>query len=145
MRPDSRTRGIAARLVNRETVSYAVTGVITSIINIGIFELLLLARADYRAANVVALIVTKFCAYFFNKRYVFRTETAGKTALAAEFGRFMLARMGTMALDWAALVLLVSGFGVNEHAGKIVTTILVVIMNYVLGKFLVFTGKKKTS
>lgn len=129
---------ITKRIVNRETISYAVFGVLTTIVNIGIFEVLLIAGTDYRAANLVALIVTKFFAYIVNKLFVFRTKTIGFCALLREFGRYTLARGGTMLIDWFGLILLVSVLGISEHIGKFFTTVIVVILNYVLGKLLVF-------
>ena len=124
--------------VNRETVSYAFWGVVTSVLNIGLFELLLLARADYRVANLIALLATKLAAYVVNKLFVFRTRTESPAALAAEFFRFVVARGGTMLVDWVGLVILVSACGVPETYGKLVTTGVVVILNYVVGKVCVF-------
>ena len=129
---------ITKKFVNRETISYAFFGMITTIVNIGIFELLFLAGTDYRPANFVALIVTKFFAYIVNKLFVFRTKTIGFGDLLKEFGRYTLARGGTMLIDWFGLILLVSVLGISEHIGKFFTTVIVVILNYVLGKLLVF-------
>lgn len=129
---------IIKKCINRETVTYAFFGVFTTIINIGIFELLLLLGSDYRPANLVALLVTKVFAYIVNKLFVFRTKTRGLAALLREFGRYTLARGGTMLIDWFGLIILVSAVGISEHTGKIITTIVVVFLNYILGKFLVF-------
>jgi GtrA-like protein. len=125
-------------LVNRETVSYTVWGILTSVLNIGLFELLLLAGTDYRVSNLVALLVTKLAAYVVNKLFVFRTKSENFAALSSEFFRFVVTRGGTMLVDWFGLILLVSVFGVPESAGKLVTTVVVVVLNYIFGKLCVF-------
>ncbi len=125
-------------LCNRETVSYVVFGLLTTIVNIGVFEFFLLAGLNYRVANLIALITAILFAYVVNKIFVFRTRTELPGALLREFGRFVLARGSTMVVDWFGLILLVSVLGFSEHTGKLFVTVIVVILNYVFGKFLVF-------
>jgi putative flippase GtrA len=129
---------IIRRLYNRETVSYVIFGALTSIVNIGVFEFFFLTGSDYRTANLIALITAKLFAYVVNKLFVFRTKTGSVGALLREFGLFTLARGSTMILDWVGLILLVSMLGLSEHVGKLIITVIVVILNYVFGKFLVF-------
>lgn len=138
----NRMTKLLQRLCNRETVSYIVFGVLTSIVNIGVFEFFLLTGSDYRAANLIALITAKVFAYVVNKLFVFRTRTGSFGALLREFGLFTLARGSTMIVDWIGLILLVSILGLSEHVGKLVITVVVVILNYVFGKYLVFKKVK---
>lgn len=128
----------ARRLINRETVSYLFWGILTSILNVGVFELLLWARTDYRIANLIALIVTKLVAYVVNKLFVFRSHTGSARALAWEFFRYLVTRGGTMLVDWFGLILLVSAFHFPKTPGKIVMTAIVVLLNYIFGKWCVF-------
>lgn len=133
-----RMASIVHRLCNRETVSYVIFGALTSIVNIGVFEFFFLTGSDYRTANLIALITAKLFAYVVNKVFVFRTRTGSVGALLREFGLFTLARGSTMIVDWIGLILLVSMLGLSEHIGKLIITVIVVILNYVFGKFLVF-------
>jgi len=126
-------------LLNRETISYASFGVLTTLVNISVFEFFLLTGSDYRAANLIALITSKLFAYVVNKLFVFKTKTGSFGGLMKEFGRFALARGGTMLVDWVGLIILVSLLGLSEHIGKVIVTVVVIILNYVLGKFLVFS------
>lgn len=129
--------------LNSEVVSYGVFGVLTTFVNVGFFEVLLITGMDYRPANLIALVITKLFAYVVNKLFVFRTNTSGLITLAAEFARFALARGGTMLVDWFGLVILVSLMGMSEHIGKMITTVIVIVLNYFLGKFMVF--RRETS
>lgn len=137
--------GLFRRFCNRETISYVVFGILTSLVNIGVFEFFLLTGSDYRAANLIALITAKLFAYVVNKLFVFRTRTGSIGALLREFGLFTLARGSTMIIDWVGLILLVSMLGISEHVGKLIITVIVVILNYVFGKFLVFKKDKNES
>jgi putative flippase GtrA len=143
----SRIYRIGARIFNRETLLYIVFGVLTTLINVGVFELLLYTGSDYRIANLIALILTKLFAYIVNKRYVFRTKSANLRELMSEFMKFIITRAGTMIIDWIGLIVLVSSAHMSEHTGKVVMTVIVVLVNYILGKLFVFrnmTEKKET-
>lgn len=130
------------KLVNRETVYYAIFGVLTSILNVALFQLLISAGTDYRISNIFALAVTKLAAYLLNKNFVFLSHCENFRELCLEFGRFVLARGATMLLDYFGLILLVESFGVNRTVGKLGMTALVVILNYILGKAAVFRNRK---
>jgi putative flippase GtrA len=134
----------ARALVNRETVSYTVFGVLTSVLNISAFELLIYTGCDYRVANLIALVITKIAAYVVNKVFVFRSRTESLGALTREFFRYTVARGGTMLIDYFGLILLVDLANVPKTPAKLAMTALVVILNYALGKWCVFkpTGPK---
>jgi len=129
-------------VVNREILSYLVFGILTSILNIGLYELCMVAGVDFKIANLIALLVTKIAAYILNKLFVFRTKCADMRALGREFFLFTVTRGGTMLVDWFGLVLLVSVLKVDSSIGKLITTCIVVVLNYLLGKKWVFIGKK---
>lgn len=131
------------RLVNRETLSYLFWGVVTTLLNIGLFQLLLFFGLDYRIANVITLVVVKIAAYLCNKIFVFRSRCGSFGALLLEILRYILARGFTMLVDYFGLILLVGVLGLRpEIIGKIITTLVVVILNYFLGKFGVFRDKR---
>jgi putative flippase GtrA len=127
---------VLKKIFNREVFNYTLWGVLTSLWNIGIFQGLLYAGIDYRIANAFALITTKILAYLVNKFFVFksRCDTPGK--LFMEILRFTAARGFTMVLDFFGLIAL--NFFLDPRIGKIITTLVVVILNYILGKFHVF-------
>ncbi len=133
------------RLVNKETVSYLFWGLATTALNIGLFQLLLLTGMNYKIANVITLIVVKIAAYLANKFFVFHSRCDSFWALLAEILRYILARGFTLLVDYFGLILLVDVLGVHpEVVGKIITTAVVLILNYILGKFGVFRSKKNT-
>jgi putative flippase GtrA len=130
------------KVVNKETVSYGIWGLITSAWNIGVFQQLFFLGIDYRTANVTALITTKIFAYIVNKKFVFKSHCSGKKELAAEIYRFIAARGFTMLIDFALLMALTDYLHVNPQAGKIVVTGIVIFLNYILSKLHVFKKEK---
>ena len=130
------------KLVNRETFSYAFWGVITTLINIGLYRVLvtlpLFAGERYIYAHDIGIVAGKVSAYFANKFFVFRKRNDSGQGLALEVFRFVYTRLLTFFLDHFTLRFLVEVLGGDKMIMKWISTALVVVVNYFLGKFLVF-------
>jgi len=130
------------KVLNRETILYAVFGAATSLENVLLFQALLMTGMDYKVGNVITLIVVKLTAYVLNKFFVFRSRCKTFGGLCKEFFRFVLARGATMLVDYFGLILLVESMHVDKLIGKVIVTVLVIILNYILGKLIVFKDVK---
>ncbi len=131
------------KLINRETILYGIFGVLTSLLNYFLFKFLLDCSLDYKVANLITLIVVKLAAYVCNKNFVFKSHCESFLELCKEILRFVFARGATALIDYFGLILLVELFHFNELYSKIFVTVLVIIINYVIGKKHVFKSKKK--
>ena len=60
------------------------------------------------------------------------------TGLLREIGRFIIARGTTMLIDYFGLIVLVEYMHVAKLPGKCFVTVLVIVLNYVIGKKHVF-------
>ena len=134
-----------------EAVRYLVVGGMTTLVSIVSFQLLCFVfGVDPEApdsvyvtvSNVISIILAILFAYAMNKRCVFRSRCESRTALLAEFGKFVGARLFTMALEVFGVYFFVNLLGQYPLLGKVETQILVVIGNYLISKFLVFRRKK---
>ena len=89
-----------------EVLSYLIFGVLTTLLNIVLYELFS-QLFGYTAANswgnVLDNALCILFAYCTNRAFVFRSRTTGK-AMAKEFGTFVTCRMGTMVLDAAIMI-----------------------------------------
>ena len=132
-----------SKIINRETVLYGIFGVFTSLLNIALFQILLMLSVGYRTANFFTLVVVKLVAYICNKNFVFQSRTGNWIELAKEFGRFVIARSTTMLIDYFGLIVLVEICNFDKMISKIFLTILVIIINYFVGKKHVFKNVKK--
>lgn len=126
------------RLINGETIRFGIGGVATTLLNIGLYRVLLLAGMAFQTANLIAIVVAKIAAFFVNKLFVFRTHRESTKASLLEVFRYIYTRGFTMLVDYFGLILLVNVLGGDERYMKYITTVVVVIINYLLGKFLVF-------
>ena len=91
-----------------EVLSYLVFGVLTTLLNIllyALFSRLLGYEAANSWGNVLDNILCILFAYATNRAFVFRSKTVGREA-AAEFGKFVTCRLGTMLLDTAIMIVL---------------------------------------
>lgn len=137
---NSRFKKTFHKIVNKETLLYGIFGIITSILNIFLFNALVLWGLDYKFANFITLIVVKLSAYICNKNFVFCSKCANMSELVKEFGRFLVARGATMLIDYLGLIVLVEIFSTNKFITKCFITIFVIVINYFTGKKHVFKG-----
>jgi putative flippase GtrA len=121
---------------NKEIINYGIWGILTSIWNIGIFQIFLIYKVDYKIANAIALITTKALAYIVNKLFVFKAHSKTNLELLFEIVRYIIARSFTMIIDFFGLIFL--NAIITPKIGKIIITIVVIVLNYILGKFHVY-------
>ena len=91
-----------------EVLSYLVFGVLCTLLNIllyALFSRLFGYEAANSWGNVLDNILCILFAYATNRAFVFRSKTVGREA-AAEFGKFVTCRLGTMLLDTAIMLVL---------------------------------------
>jgi len=129
------------KIINHETIMYGIFGVFTTIINIGLYQILLYYGIQYSYSNLIALVITKITAYVVNKLFVFNSKTNNLLELLKELWRFVVSRGFTMLIDYFGLIFLVEVFELNKSTCKYIITIVVVIINYFLSKKHVFVHK----
>ena len=91
-----------------EVLSYLVFGVLCTLLNIllyALFSRLFGYEAANSWGNVLDNVICILFAYATNRAFVFRSKTVGRAA-AAEFGKFVTCRLGTMLLDTAIMLVL---------------------------------------
>ena len=120
-----------------ELLRYGFFGMATTAVNIVVYQVLL-SFMDYRISNLIAILASKLFAYVTNKRFVFHSKCSNKRELFQEIYRFILARGATGLLDYFGLIIAVDVFHLNRVWSKYSIQIIVIILNYVLGKKAVF-------
>lgn len=91
-----------------EVLSYLVFGVLCTLLNIllyALFSRLFGYEAANSWGNVLDNVLCILFAYATNRAFVFRSKTVGRAA-AAEFGKFVTCRLGTMLLDTVIMLVL---------------------------------------
>lgn len=123
----------------RQLFAYGVCGVLTTAINIATFELLS-DVISLEAANVLAWFVSVAFAYVTNRRFVFESKTHGRAAVGREMAGFFASRAGTGLFDILFVSVSVRFFGWNKMVVKVVSNVIVIVANFVLGR-LVFNNR----
>ena len=142
------------KILNRETVLYLVFGVATTVVNYIVFFLIYeaLGRQNSPVANAVAFAAAVVFAFVVNKMYVFESKSWSMECLTKEVPPFLAARVGSFLIEEAGLFLCedvwnlgaVMVFRMGEIqltgvvAAKLVLSVVVVVLNYVFCKWLVF-------
>lgn len=128
----------------RELIEYGFWGVMTTLVNyIVYFSCTKLAGIDYLVSNVAAWCVAVLFAFLVNKVFVFRASSWNLKALAWEFGSFTSARVLSGVMETGLLWLFVQQWGFSDAVIKIVAGVLVIIINYVFSKLVIFRKREE--
>ena len=123
----------------RELITYLVFGVLTTVVNYLIYlPCYNLWGLNASVSNVIAWVVAEAFAFVTNKPFVFRISDWSVKVVVPELCKFVATRIGSGALETAILFLSVDLVGMNGNVWKLLTSVLVVVLNYVGSKLLVF-------
>jgi len=137
---------IRGKGIGAESIRYIVVGVLTTLINIGLLALMQKTLGiDSTVSNVVSDSVAILFAYVTNKLFVFRWHSSSMGELALEFFKFVGSRLLTMAVDVGFYYLFHDVLGYNWLLIKVMAMVLVIILNYILSKAIVFRSGGKGS
>ena len=129
-------------LTSPEMLLYIVFGVLTTLINIAVFDRCYYTlRWTWQAANALAWILAVAFAFITNKLWVFRSKSFGARVLLRELSEFFAARLLSLGVDYACMWLLIDMLAWNGLLAKIVDNVIVVVINYVLSKLVIFRKK----
>ena len=130
------------KYVNRETVTYVIFGVLTTLVNYIIYYGLRALDVDYKIAEVIAWIGAVLFAFFTNKRYVFESRDYSPKVVLTELWKFIAARLLTFVIEYGFMLLTVDVFHFDDRIMKLIVSVIVIILNYVFSKLLVFRKEK---
>lgn len=127
----------------KEMILYLVVGGLTTLINVVAYWIFAHpVSLDTVISTVLAWFLSVLFAFFANKIIVFESKSYEKKLFIKEIILFFASRALTGALDVAIMYITVDLLRFNDLVMKIVSNVIIVILNYVISKFLVF-GKKK--
>lgn len=146
--------------LNKETILYLVFGVLTtavSFVTLKLFDVAL-GKELYLVSNSLSWILSVAFAYVTNKLFVFESKSWKRDVLKKEIPSFLSARIASYFIEQGGLWLMmdvllfkdkVFDFIVIRLSGlmtaKLVLAVVVVIVNYVLSKVLIFKSRGDTT
>ena len=146
-------------LKHKKIILYLFFGVVTTIVSFVSYALFerLFCYLPYTssnlvfaiaAANVLSWIVAVLFAFVTNKIFVFESKKNSFLGVMGEFASFVGARLLTGFIEWFGVPFLVfsglhqASFGSEGLLAKIIVSIIVIILNYIFSKILVFRKSK---
>lgn len=134
---------------NKEMLLYLFFGVLTtavSFVTAGISKVLLeQAGIGKGGVSTTSTIISWICAvtfaYITNRIWVFESEAEGKKAIISEAASFYGGRIFTLLVEMFMMWLGYSLLSFNYWVTKIVANVVVLILNYVISKLVVFRKK----
>ena len=133
------------KLINKETFSYLVFGVLTTVVDFLTYIVLTHLSVNYMFANVISWIFAVIFAYVTNKIFVFNSKSTKKEVLIDEILSFVSARLFSLIFSLVFIYGMVTLLGTNDLIAKILSSVFVVIINYVLSKFYIFKDNSKNN
>ncbi len=125
-----------------DIVTYLFFGVLTTVVNYVVyFPCYNWLHLSASVSNVIAWIFAVAFAYVTNKPFVFKSHDWSMKVVGPELVKFVGCRVGSGFLETLIIWVFVDILAWNGNLVKIVTSVLVVIVNYVGSKLLVFTKK----
>ena len=123
----------------RDVLVYLVFGVLTTAVNyivyLPCYNVLGLSGS---ASNAIAWVGAVAFAYLTNKPFVFRSHDWSPKTVIPELTKFVGCRVGSGVLETAIIFLTVDFLGWDGNIMKLLTSVLVVVLNYIGSKLLVF-------
>lgn len=125
-----------------DVISYLFFGGLTTLVNYIIYiPLYNWCSFSATLSNCVAWVVAVAFAYLTNKPFVFKSHDWSAKTVIPELTKFIGCRIGSGAAETVILFLAVDLLGWNGNIWKLVTQVMVTVMNYVASKLLVFRKK----
>ena len=125
-----------------DILAYLFFGVCTTVVNYMVYlPCYNLLQFSATVSNILAWVVAVAFAYLTNKPFVFNSNDWSRETVIPELTKFIGCRIGSGAMETVILFLAVDLLGWNGNVWKLLTQVMVVILNYIGSKLLVFTKK----
>ena len=126
----------------REAIMYLFFGGCTTLVNFVVYWACTrwLSMGTVLASGLAWLLSVLF-AYATNRKWVFESTASGAKAIAGEMAKFFAGRVATGVMDVVIMFVSVDLLGAPDMVMKILSNVLVIVLNYFISKLLVFKGK----
>ncbi|MBQ4036762.1 MAG: GtrA family protein [Clostridia bacterium] len=127
-------------LKHKEKLLYLFFGGLTTLISIAVFALFTkLIPLNVLLANVLSWVIAVLFAFVTNRTWVFQPDPS--QGVIKQMLLFYLGRVATLLVEEVILLCFVELLTFDEMIVKVAAQILVIILNYVISKILVFKSK----
>lgn len=128
-----------------EIINYIMVGAFTTFVSLGSYYLCVLTIFNpknaflLQIANIISWLLSVIFAFWANKKFVFKSKSK---KIMNEVTKFYGSRLFTLLLDMAIMFVTVTLFHLNDKFMKIFSNIIILVLNYLISKFLVFVKRE---
>lgn len=129
-----------------ELINYLIIGILTTIVSLATYYLLTLTVLDannkvyLQIANIISWLASVTFAYFTNRKFVFKVKNKSNIK---ECLNFYISRISTLLIDMIIMYIFVSILKFDNKIVKLIAQVVIIILNYILSKFIVFKSSKE--
>ncbi|ESL03785.1 GtrA-like protein [Catonella morbi ATCC 51271] len=126
---------------NRELIVYLVCGFLTFVVSMIAYALLSeVFKINVLVANIITWIIAVYFAFSVNRKFVFKSNGN----FTSELIQFYLGRVVTLVVEQAMLYIFIIRLMFNNMAIKSIAQVVIIILNYIISKFIVFKKEKSS-
>ncbi|MCL2367440.1 MAG: GtrA family protein [Oscillospiraceae bacterium] len=126
----------------REVIVYVFFGVLTTAVSFGAFVLFeRIMDLPWAVANTLSHLLAILFAFVTNKIWVFQARDYAPRKVISEFLKFLSSRLLSYVVDMGLLALLIEVLRYDPLLSRVGTTVIIVVLNYVMSKVIVFRKK----
>lgn len=123
----------------RDLIVYVFFGGMTTVVNYAVYlPCLNLWHISAAVSNIIAWCAAVLFAFLSNKPFVFHSYDWSKETVVPELVKFVGCRIGSGAIETVILFLTVDILGWNGNIWKLLVSVIVIVLNYISSKLLVF-------
>lgn len=127
----------------KETISYLIFGILSTIVNIATYVFFSrIIKINFMISNIIAWFVAVIFAYITNKFFVFESKNINIKFILKEITSFMSLRILSGLTELILMYIMINIMLINDFIVKIITNIVVVILNFIFSKLIIFKNKK---
>ena len=117
-----------------EFIKFGIVGFSSTIINFGLYYLLVWLDVQYLIANLIGWLCSVVNTFYWNNKYVFSSDSHWFVVLLRTYATYTQSLVLTSVLLW----LLVDWMGLSEWISPIIVLMTTVPINFVINKFWTF-------
>ena len=128
----------------KDIITYLFFGGLTTVVSFAVyFSVYRYLSLSASWSNVISWICAVLFAFVTNKPFVFRSYDWSPSVALPELGKFVGSRLLSGLLETAVLAVTVDLLHLHNLAMKLIASVIVVILNYVFSKLIVFRTVQK--
>ena len=128
----------------REIISYVIFGALTTFVDFATYVFLTrVFSLNEDLANIISQVVAIIFAFIVNKLFVFEDKENNFKTVIYQFLKFSSLRLITLSLNSLIFFVMTEFTTINDIITKALVSIIVIILNYIFSKLLVFKKTKE--